>query len=63
MTEVECTCVAIIANGITLEAVTLLFVRDPELEPAPSLESESLLVNAQPLPGNLHLASIFIQLI
>ena len=63
MTEVELERVAIVADGITLEPGTLLFVRDPELGPGPSLEAKSLLIDAQPLPRNPHLASVLIQLV
>ncbi len=48
MAEEEGERVAAVADGITLEAVTLLFVQDPELEPDPSLKADSLLFNAQP---------------
>jgi len=63
MTEEKGERVAIVAHDIALETVTLMFVRDPELEPTPSLKAESLLVGTQPLSGNPHLASVVVQLV
>ena len=63
MTEVEGKGVAIVTHGIALKAVTLLFVQDPELDSTPSLKSESLLINAHPLPWNPHVASVVVQLV
>ena len=55
--------VAIIAHGVTLKSIPLLFVRNPELEPAPSLEAESLLVDAKPFTRNPHRARVLIKLV
>jgi hypothetical protein len=63
MTKVEQECVAVITDSITLEPVALLLVRDPQLQPTPSLKSQSLLINAQPLTWNPHLQRIVVELI
>ena len=52
--------VAVVAHGITLKSVTLLCIGDPELQPAPALKAESLLVDAEPLTRNPHLSRIVV---
>jgi len=63
MSEVERKRVAVVTDGITLEPVALLLVRDKELDPAPSLKAKRLFVNAKPLPRNPHLCCIFVELV
>jgi hypothetical protein len=63
MTEVEGEGVAIVADSITLKAITLLLVRDMKFDPAPSLKSKRLLINTQPLTWNPHLCCVVIQLV
>ena len=61
--KVERECEAVITDSITLEPVAFLFVRYPQLQPTPSLKSQRLLINAQPLTWNPHLGGIVIELI
>ena len=63
MPEVERERVAVVTDGITLEPVTLLLVRDTELDPAPSLKAKRLFVNAEPFPRNPHLCCVFVELV
>jgi hypothetical protein len=51
MAEEEGEGVAIVPDGITLKAISLLLVGDMELDSALSLKAEHLLVDADPLPG------------
>ena len=52
--------VAVVAHGITLKSITLPFIGDPELQPAPALKAESLLVDAEPFTQNSHLSCIVV---
>jgi hypothetical protein len=52
--------VAIVAHGIALKSVTLIFIGDPELQPAPALKAESLLVDAEPFTRNPHVSRIVV---
>ncbi len=63
MAKVEGERVAIVTDGITLKAIPLLLVGDAELQTAPSLKAESLLINTNPLPRNLHLGCILVELV
>ncbi len=63
MAKVEGECVAIITDGITLKAISLLHVGDAGLQTALSLKAKSLLVNTNPLVQNPHLACIVVELV
>jgi hypothetical protein len=58
MLEEEQERLAVVTDGITLEPVTLILVRDTELDPASSLKAKCLFVNAEP-----HLCCVFVELV
>ena len=49
MMEVEGEGVAVVADSITLKAITLLLVQDTKFDPAPSLKSKHLLMESTSL--------------
>jgi hypothetical protein len=63
MAEEEGEGVAIVADGITLKAISLLLVGDTELDSAPSLKTEHLLVDADPLPRYPFLCCVVVKLV
>jgi hypothetical protein len=63
MAEEEGEGVAIITDGITLKAISLLLVGDTELDSTSSLKAKRLLVDADPLHWYPHLCYIVVKLV
>ena len=63
MAKEEGESVAAVADGITLEAVTLILVCYAEFDATPTLKPERLLINCHPLAGNPHFGCIVINLV
>ena len=63
MAEEEGESVAAVADGITLEAVTLVLVCYEEFDATSALKPERLLIDCHPLAGNPHFGCIVINLV